>query len=652
MTPSDGRAAWRRLADAIRAFVPDLTPDTADGLVAGMAPMTRTVIRGHLSRHPDALVTGSPLAPPAVQRLIRHLHDTGVAGVRVPDCPRCGRTRPLKHATTQGRVCRGCEGTLAAHRNPGICGACGETRPRPDGTTCRRCRARATAAHRTCTQCGKPADLDPCHTCRPRPLVVCALCGTRATCCARWPLGPVCKPCYRGTRSNPGPCPGCGTVRALIAVLDHRRTCAECAGHRDPYRCRRCGDTRRTRVRGLCDRCAVDDRLAALFDPLPAAAAAELRPLREALASSDRPAAVLAWLQLSASAPLLGRLAATGRPLGHDDLDTATGTAPTATVDYLRKILVTAAVLPPRDEHLTRVARHLDRLLARHPEHALLLRPWVRWSVLPRMRRRAADRGPTAAQAARAAYTRIDTAAAFLSWTGRHGMLLEQVTQDHVDRWLTEGASTRYELRDFLTWTNRHDRSRGLDVPVRTKKPVAPLDDHSHWELLQQCLHDDELPTAVRVAGAVVLLFGQRLTRIAALTTDHLVEAPEPRLILDRIPIHVPPMLGVLLNTLANTAVRTGWALPPTGQRWLFPGTHPGEHRSAPTLRCDLKAHGIKVLPARATALVHLAQDLPPAVLADLLGMHPVTANRWRQRASTDWAAYLQTRRGQTPGPR
>lgn len=168
---------------------------------------------------------------------------------------------------------------------------------------------------------------------------------------------------------------------------------------------------------------------------------------------------------------------------------------------------------------------------------------------------------------------RIDTAAAFLCWTGRHGLLLEQVTQDHVDRWLTEGASTRYELRDFLAWTNRHGRSRGLDVPVRMKKPVAPLDENSHWELLQQCLHDDELPTAVRVAGAVVLLFGQRLTRIAALTTDHLVEAPEPRLILDRVPIRVPRVLGVLLNTLANTDERTSWPLPPTGPRRLFPGT-------------------------------------------------------------------------------
>jgi len=51
--------------------------------------------------------------------------------------------------------------------------------------------------------------------------------------------------------------------------------------------------------------------------------------------------------------------------------------------------------------------------------------------------------------------------------------------------------------------------------------------------------------------------------------------------------------------------------------------------------------------PARTTALVHLAEDLPPAVLAPLLGLHVVTAEQWRRRASTAWAAYLEARSGQ-----
>ncbi|MFI7360286.1 hypothetical protein ACIBTP_41070 [Streptomyces avidinii] len=50
-------------------------------------------------------------------------------------------------------------------------------------------------------------------------------------------------------------------------------------------------------------------------------------------------------------------------------------------------------------------------------------------------------------------------------------------------------------------------------------------------------------------------------------------------------------------------------------------------------------AHHIPKRPARATALVALAQDLPPAVLGPMPGVHPVTAAHWRRRASTDWTA-------------
>ncbi|MFD7439464.1 hypothetical protein [Streptomyces sp. NPDC059861] len=45
--------------------------------------------------------------------------------------------------------------------------------------------------------------------------------------------------------------------------------------------------------------------------------------------------------------------------------------------------------------------------------------------------------------------------------------------------------------------------------------------------------------------------------------------------------------------------------------------------------------------PARTTALVGPAQDLPPAILGPMLGLHSITAAQWRHRASTDWTACL-----------
>jgi len=45
---------------------------------------------------------------------------------------------------------------------------------------------------------------------------------------------------------------------------------------------------------------------------------------------------------------------------------------------------------------------------------------------------------------------------------------------------------------------------------------------------------------------------------------------------------------------------------------------------------------------ARNTTLLTLARELPPAILADLLGIGTSTADRWRQWAGGTWAAAYQ----------
>ena len=52
----------------------------------------------------------------------------------------------------------------------------------------------------------------------------------------------------------------------------------------------------------------------------------------------------------------------------------------------------------------------------------------------------------------------------------------------------------------------------------------------------------------------------------------------------------------------------------------------------------------VQVRPIRNTALITLGADLPPAVLADLFGLHLNTAASWTRYAQRDWAAYLASR--------
>ncbi|RSS53554.1 hypothetical protein EF912_18190 [Streptomyces sp. WAC07061] len=244
---------------------------------------------------------------------------------------------------------------------------------------------------------------------------------------------------------------------------------------------------------------------------------------------------------------------------------------------------------------------------------------------MPRARRRATRSASTRGRA-RWAYTRINTAVALLEHLASLDLTLPEATQLEIERWLAAGPSTRYEVRDFLVWTARHGHSDDLLVPHRGKAEPEGIDEETHWDLLQQCLHDEDLPLDVRAAGSLLLLFGQHLTHIITLTTGH---PPQP--------------LATLLTRLVDQQPRQGWS-GNTPSTWLFPGTRPGTHRSASSLARALTGHGIPIRASRVTALVQLAEEMPPAVLAPLLGLHVITALQWRRRAATDWTAYLQAR--------
>ncbi|KOG45731.1 hypothetical protein ADK75_30215 [Streptomyces virginiae] len=219
-----------------------------------------------------------------------------------------------------------------------------------------------------------------------------------------------------------------------------------------------------------------------------------------------------------------------------------------------------------------------------------------------------------------------------------------EITQGEVDAWLAVNPGTRYEVRDFVVRAHRRGHTHDLLVPHRPKAETVGLDEDSHWDLLHQCLTDTGLPLDVRAAGAILLLFGQHLTRIATLTIDSLTsDDKDTTLTLDRTPNPLPESLADLLTELSTTKPSAGWAAN-TVRDWLFPGHLPGRHLSATVLSRRLARHGIPNRPARTTALIALAQDLPPAILGPMLGLHPITATQWRRRAATDWTAYLQAR--------
>ncbi|MFY9931114.1 MAG: hypothetical protein WAK82_24255 [Streptosporangiaceae bacterium] len=599
---------------------------------------------------------------------------------RHEECARCGRKRRVAYRDADGKPC--CEACYPRPRRP--CASCGQAReitataaagpvcarcyvqpPRPCGR-CGRVRLIAVRArdgvpdlcatcHRgpagECSQCGRHRILKGrrdgkpiCETCYIPPPGTCGFCGQLAPITARWETGAVCVRCYPRLRARPVPCPRCGQPRVLTS-LDQagRAVCAACAGREEKYLCRRCGQPADGLARGGCSRCALQQRVDELLGE-PGHATPDLGAIREALLGAANPKSVLAWLGRSNSARILAALARHDGPLTHELLDTFPRSHSRS---QIRQALVHAGLLPPRQELIEDVDAWLDDLLGSVPrEHAQLVRPFARWAVLRRARNRARTRTFTEASGSWARQ-QIRAAVDFLAWLDQRGTSLAGIGQPEIDAWLTSGASQRYSIRYFLTWAQRHHLTGLVTVPLRqARTPEQELPEDQRWHQLQHCLHQTALPLRVRVAGALLLLYGQPVSRIVQLQATQLSRHHEQAyLLFDQHPVLIPPPLADLIDQLHATAtpsaVLGGRGKPAS---WLFPGQVPGRHLSVNGLVRQLNTCGIQARIGRSAALINLAADLPAAILADLLGLHINTAVRWVKRARRDWASYLAAR--------
>lgn len=464
-------------------------------------------------------------------------------------CGQCGKNRPTKIKGFSGRV------DLCAHCYYGPENTC---------TTCgllRQCRRSRVTGEYTCEQCYR------------RPTRICSWCGRDRQIHARWPGGPVCDTCYNRTLSEPGDCGGCGKRRALIATNSFgRRVCGPCGGSRVDYLCRTCGEAGFPYQDGNCDRCVLKVRLRDLFSDQGGLIKPEIQPLIEVLESVPRPYRTLQWLAKGRAAQLLVRVAREDRKVSHELLDEMP-LGPAA--DYARSALVHTRVLPERVEHFGRLETWSKNLLVGKPAHHVrLVRPFIQWHIILRVRRKV-QRHQLSYGAAQSTRRRISIAIQFLDWLDRRGRLFEEVSQEDVDQWLAEGSTPRYQVRYFLGWAVSRHLIDPVLVPCRTQaNPEVVLDEDDHIQQIHRCVNDGEIPLDVRVAGALVLVFGATLARIVCLTVDDLVhEDGESYVSLGRKPLLLPPKLACLAKELADSPRSLSVIGAAAGaSHWLFPG--------------------------------------------------------------------------------
>ncbi|WP_253267579.1 helix-turn-helix domain-containing protein, partial [Streptomyces sp. NL15-2K] len=230
-----------------------------------------------------------------------------------------------------------------------------------------------------------------------------------------------------------------------------------------------------------------------------------------------------------------------------------------------------------------------------------------------------------------------------------HNIPLADLTQTDVDMWLSESRDRRH-VRLFLRWAHQRRLTGKHEVPDRPRdEPHRWWTETEHWTQLQRCLHDEALPADVRATGALVLLYGMPITRIATLTRSDLTDGIEPRLLMGTHPAALPPVVYQLLLRQAERAEpNSAIGRVPPRTAWLFPGYAAGTHRSAADLARKLRLHELPARTGRNTAPLALAADLPASVLSETLGLSITAALKWTRRATRDWNAYLAAR----PTPR
>jgi hypothetical protein len=284
-------------------------------------------------------------------------------------------------------------------------------------------------------------------------------------------------------------------------------------------------------------------------------------------------------------------------------------------LDHVRALLIAAGV-PPTDTHrlVDRLGKELATLIDGLGDgDRRTVQAWLRWRVLAQLRR-AADTGrglSTAIHIARATTTQV---VAFITALHRAGRQFATCQQADIDGWFAAPPTTRSHIRPFLSWTHRRGHlPKSVRLPAsRRGLPDTPVDPEDRWAVAKRLVHDDTLDVGDRVAGALVVLYVQPVTRIVLLTADH-VKTTDGRATValgsDRLELAEP--FAALITKLPHR--RRGGTAAQLPNPWLFPSTRAGKHTTPGALANRLRRIGVaaSASPAAPCATPHSSNSPP-----------------------------------------
>jgi hypothetical protein len=458
---------------------------------------------------------------------------------------------------------------------------------------------------------------------------------------AYWPGDQLCNSCFYTAMRTQGICPNCGHDGVLPGRrnrTDTQPVCLTCAGIPGAFSCKTCGQEGEIYRAGECARCTLRDDLCRVLLHHPADLTT-METLIEVLCGVDRPESILSWKRNLKVLQLLGGITAGATPITHDGL-TAAGTG--RHVDHLRSILQHHGLLPERDEHLARfelwLAAKLDAIAS--PAVRGPVEQFATWHHLRRLRSESRT-GQSSDGPKRSAKQEITETIKFLTWLEEtHDRIIVDCTQQDVDEYLASGPTTRHLIRTFFIWAKKSKINVTAQIGRRQAKATPTITQHQRLSWLKELLTGDSDSLPYRVAGTLLLLYAQPLTKIAALQATAVTQSGgETRIALGQEPVPEPFASQLEHHLLNRPNLRTtGGAI---GTPWLFPSSRPGRHVDPQSIMMRLRWLGVELLGSRNTALQELVSEVPPPLVAEMLGYSYQVTQRHAEVAGTTWSRYV-----------
>ncbi|MFD0633081.1 hypothetical protein ACFQ9X_17385 [Catenulispora yoronensis] len=201
----------------------------------------------------------------------------------------------------------------------------------------------------------------------------------------------------------------------------------------------------------------------------------------------------------------------------------------------------------------------------------------------------------------------------------------------------------RHLARNFVVWAVRNRHASGIDIPpTQSDLTTVVIENDRRWKLVRRLVDDAQIDLGTRVAGLLLLLFAQPLSRISQLRVEQVGHQNSGvTLAIGEVPLQLPPPLDDLVDELVRH--RRGYTAKSSdddSNPWLFPGALPGQPLTAKRIMHRLQPLGIRARPTRNTTLFELSAELPAVVVSRLLGLNIDTATKWNRRAGATRAAY------------